>query len=143
MISAFSSQWSQDSAVPRCFPHKLFTPYCSSTADHSCSLRVGACTFFFLTCVSFIQALCPGHLNSTLPFCDTLAVVPSFETCVLSYLALHIKWIVGKWGLQERRCDQQVRGGGSAPLPCCGETPSGVCIQLWGPQLRKNMDLLK
>lgn len=83
------SAWAQDSAAPRCFSHKLFTPYCIPTADHSCLCRGGTCTFSFLSCVSFFQALSPDHLSSTLPFWDTLALEPRFETFVFLYPALH------------------------------------------------------
>ncbi|KAJ7399569.1 hypothetical protein BTVI_114013 [Pitangus sulphuratus] len=42
-------------------------------------------------------------------------------------------------GLNPKQCGQQVEGGDSARLLCSGE----LCIQLWGPQYRKDIELLK
>ncbi|NXC13153.1 PKNX1 protein, partial [Corythaeola cristata] len=47
-------------------------------------------------------------------------------------------------GLHQKKCGQQVEGGDSAPLLCSCETPPGkYCIHLWGPQQKKDMDLLE
>ncbi|GAB0194234.1 cAMP-dependent protein kinase inhibitor alpha [Grus japonensis] len=39
--------------------------------------------------------------------------------------------------------DQQVEGGDSAPLLRSGETPLQCCVQLCGPQYKKDMELLE
>ncbi|KAK4832880.1 hypothetical protein QYF61_026430 [Mycteria americana] len=46
-------------------------------------------------------------------------------------------------GLHQKKRGRQVKGGDSAPLLCSGETPPGVCIQLWSPQHKKDMELLE
>ncbi|KAK4829585.1 hypothetical protein QYF61_005685 [Mycteria americana] len=46
-------------------------------------------------------------------------------------------------GLHQKQRGQQVEGGDSAPLLRAGETPLQYCLQLWGPQHRKDMDLLE
>lgn len=37
-------------------------------------------------------------------------------------------------GPQQRECNQQVEGGGSAPVLSTGEPKSGFSIQLWASQ---------
>ncbi|GAB0192526.1 hypothetical protein GRJ2_001717900 [Grus japonensis] len=46
-------------------------------------------------------------------------------------------------GLHQKQRDQQVKGGDSAPLLCSHETFLQYCIQLWGPQDKKDMELLE
>lgn len=42
-----------------------------------------------------------------------------------------------------RECDQHVKETDSPPLLYSPQTPPGCCVQLWGPQLTKDMDLLE
>ncbi|KAK4813082.1 hypothetical protein QYF61_007584 [Mycteria americana] len=49
-------------------------------------------------------------------------------------------------GLHQKDCGQQVKGGDSPPLLRSRETPPPppqCCIRIWGPQHRKDMDLLE
>ncbi|KAJ7417641.1 rna-directed dna polymerase from mobile element jockey-like [Pitangus sulphuratus] len=49
------------------------------------------------------------------------------------------------FGLHQKKCDQQVKGGDPAPLVCSAlvRTHPEHYIQLWCPQHRKDMDLLE
>ncbi|GAB0206172.1 cAMP-dependent protein kinase inhibitor alpha [Grus japonensis] len=46
-------------------------------------------------------------------------------------------------GLRVQQRDQQVEGGDSAPLLRSAETPLQCCVQLGGPQHKKDMELLE
>ncbi|GAB0182601.1 hypothetical protein GRJ2_000725400 [Grus japonensis] len=46
-------------------------------------------------------------------------------------------------GLHQKKRDQQVEGGDSAPLFCSCETPAGVLRPALGSPAKKNMDLLQ
>lgn len=46
-------------------------------------------------------------------------------------------------GLHQQQCGQHVKRGDPLPLLCFGEIPLELCIQLWGTQHRKDMDLLE
>ena len=46
-------------------------------------------------------------------------------------------------GLHQKQHGQQGEGGDSAPLLCSRETPPEYCLQVWGPQRKKDTNLLK
>jgi len=46
-------------------------------------------------------------------------------------------------GLHQKKCAQQVKGGGSAPLLRSGETPPAVLHPTLDPQHRRDMELLE
>jgi len=47
-------------------------------------------------------------------------------------------------GLRQEKHGQQVEGGDSAPLLRSRENPPGVlCVQLWSPHHRKDMDVME
>lgn len=47
-------------------------------------------------------------------------------------------------GLCQKTCGQQVKGGDFLPLYSILLMPQlECCVELWGPQLKKNMDLLE
>lgn len=46
-------------------------------------------------------------------------------------------------GLPQKQCGQEAEGGDSVPLLCAGETHLERGVQLWDPQKKKDMDLLK
>jgi len=46
-------------------------------------------------------------------------------------------------GLHQKNCNQPIEGGDPGPLLCTDETSPELCVQMWSPRYKRDMNLLE